>query len=75
MLGPLPPLYRVLVATTVLLLFAAGGAWAAFTLPYPVLIGAGAGVGLLVGVGASVALLHESRSVPETSRVRRRRLD
>lgn len=75
MLGPLPPLYRVLVTTTVLLLFAAGGAWAAFTLPYPILIGAGAGVGLLVGVGASAALLHESRSVPETSRVRRRRLD
>ena len=75
MLGPLPPVYRALVAVTALLLFAAGGAWAAFTLPYPILIGAGAGAGLLVGVGVSAALLHDSRSVPETSRVRRHRLD
>lgn len=74
MLGPLPKLYRVVVALAALLVCAAAGAWSAFMLPYPVLVGAGASVGLAVGVACAYLLLHQSRTATP-QRVRHRRLD
>lgn len=74
MLGPLPKVYRVLVAVTALLVFVGGGAWAAYTIPYPILISAGAGVGLAVGVAAAYLLLHSSGPRVQPDRVRRHRL-
>lgn len=74
MLGPLPKLYRFLVALTATLIFAVGGAWAAFMLPYPILLSAGASVGLGVGAACAYLLLHQSSSSVQPHRVRRRRL-
>ena len=45
MLGPLPKLYRVAVSVVALLVFVGAGAYAAFLLPYPILISVGASVG------------------------------
>ena len=64
MLGPLPKLYRVAVCAIALLLFGAAGAWAALMLPYPVLVSAGASVGLAVGVVCAYLLLHERTPSP-----------
>lgn len=74
MLGPLPTLYRVVVTLTALLVFVGGGAWAAYTLPYPILISAGASVGLAVGAVATYLLLHTSAPRVQPHRVRRGRL-
>lgn len=74
MLGPLPKLYRVLVTLTALLVFVGGGAWAAYTLPYPILVSAGAGVGLAVGAIATYLLLHGSGPTVQPQRARRTRL-
>ncbi|HEU4515397.1 MAG TPA: hypothetical protein VFR87_19985 [Nocardioidaceae bacterium] len=74
MLGPLPKVYRVLVAVTALLVFVGGGAWAAYTIPYPILISAGAGVGLAVGAAAAYLLLHSSGPKASPERARRHRL-
>ena len=60
MLGPLPRLYRFLVATTALLVCVAGGALAAFVLPYPVLVAVGASVGLAVGALAAFLLVRQT---------------
>lgn len=59
MLGPLPRLYRVGVSLAALVVFVAGGAWAAFVLPIPLLVSAGASVGLALGVVCAYLLLHE----------------
>ncbi len=75
MLGPLPKLYRVVVSVAALLLFVAGGAWAAFMLPYPILISAGASFGLALGAVCAYLLLHQSNSATQPHRIRRRRLD
>ena len=74
MLGPLPKLYRILVALTALLVCAVGGAWAAFMIPYPILLSAGASVGLAVGAGITYLLVHGTGSHPEPQRIRRRDL-
>ena len=73
MLGPLPTMYRVLVSLVVLLLCVGVGAWAAFMLPYHVLVSAGASVGLGVGLVCAYLLLHQPS--PQPHRVRRRHLD
>ncbi|MGH3333822.1 MAG: hypothetical protein ACRDPJ_21215 [Nocardioidaceae bacterium] len=74
MLGPLPQLYRVIVTVTALVIFIAGGAWAAFMLPYPILVSAGASVGLTMGVLCAYLLLHEPHRATQSSRARRTRL-
>lgn len=74
MLGPLPKLYRILVALTALLVCAVGGAWAAFMLPYPILLSAGASVGLAMGAGITYLLVHSGDSHAEPQPVRRRDL-
>ncbi|HEX6248002.1 MAG TPA: hypothetical protein VFZ64_09055 [Nocardioidaceae bacterium] len=75
MLGPLPKLYRIVVGVVALLVFVGGGAWAAFVLPYPFLISAGASVGLAIGALVAFWLTRDPGSFAETSRVRRRHLD
>jgi hypothetical protein len=74
-LGPLPKLYRVLVSLAAVLVFAGGGAWAAFMLPYPVLVSAGASVGLGLGAVCAYLLVHQSRTSAQPRHVQRRRLD
>ena len=74
MLGPLPKFYRVVVALAALLIFVGVGAWAAFMLPYPILISAGASVGLGVGAVCAYLLVHQSHTSAQPHRVRRRRL-
>lgn len=64
MLGPLPKLYRLIVLLAALVVFVAAGAWAAFMLPYPILLSAGAGVGLAVGALCAYLLLHDTRHGP-----------
>ncbi len=75
MLGPLPLLYKCLVFVTAVAICATGGAWAAFTLPYPVLIATGASLGTVIGGMFAFVLLHESGQVPpaQSARVRRTR--
>lgn len=60
MLGPLPKLYRVAVSLAAVAVFAAAGAWVALMSPYPVLLSAGAGVGLAVGAICAHLLLHDA---------------
>ncbi len=73
MFGPLPRLYRAVVALAALAVFVAGGAWLAVTLPVPLLAGTGAGVGAGVGVVVALLLLHDfshvSRLQPRQARV------
>lgn len=59
MLGPLPPLHRVLVALCAIALFVAGGAWVTFALTGPLLAATGAGVGLGIGAVVVLLLLHD----------------
>ncbi len=75
MLGPLPKFYRVVVALAAVLLFVGGGAWAAFMLPYPILISAGASVGLGLGAVCAYLLVHQSHASAQPYRARHRRLD
>ena len=58
MLGPLPTLYRVVVATCAVLACVGVGAWVAGTLPGPLLAGAGAGIGAGFGAVAALLLTH-----------------
>ncbi len=71
MLGPLPQLYRVAVGVAALAVFVAGGAWAAFVLPYPILVSVGASVGLAIGALCAFLLLHESSRSPQATPARR----
>ena len=73
MLGPLPKLHRVAVAVVALLLCGGAGAWAAFMLPYPILLSAGAGVGLAVGTLFTYLLVRDSSDSMTPQRVRRHR--
>ncbi|QNN52224.1 hypothetical protein [Nocardioides mesophilus] len=68
MLGPLPKLYRAVVASTAVLLFAGLGAWLTLTLPLQMLTSAGAALGVAVGALAVLALLHEPSAAPSRSR-------
>lgn len=73
MLGPLPPLYRVIVTISALLAFIGLGAWAAATTPLPVLASAGAGIGAALGVAVVLLLLHDPATrVPHRHQLRHR---
>ena len=61
MLGPLPALYRIIVSACALLACVGLGAWLAFTLPVPLLAGAGASIGAGIGVVAVLLLTHNFR--------------
>ncbi len=56
MLGPLPRLYRSLVATTALVVFIACGVWLAQILPLPV---GGLLLGSVAGVLIAFVLVHD----------------
>ena len=59
MLGPLPFLYKVVVATCVLLAFVGTGAWVALALSLPLPV-SGAGIGAACGLLVAALLLHRS---------------
>ncbi|MGH3444693.1 MAG: hypothetical protein ACRDPB_04905 [Nocardioidaceae bacterium] len=59
MIGPLPTLYRAVVALCVLSACAGVGAWLSYSMPGPILAGTGAGIGSAVGVIATFLLLHD----------------
>lgn len=71
MLGPLPKFYRVAVSVVAITVFIAFGAWAAFTLPVPILAPAGATIGAAFGVLVVLLLLHEPHPDRAHARVRR----
>lgn len=73
MLGPLPQVYRIIVSVIALAVFVAGGVWAAFMLPFPILVSVGASSGLAIGGVCAFFLLHEFHHapVPQTSGARR----
>lgn len=71
MLGPLPKLYRVAVGVAALVLFVAAGAWAAFVIPYPILVSVGASVGLAFGALCAFLLLRDAHRTPQASPARR----
>lgn len=70
MLGPLPPLYRMVVAVCALLAFVGLGAWLAVTLPIPLLASAGAGIGAGIGVIVVLLLVHDPHRQPTAQRLR-----
>lgn len=72
-LGPLPRLYRIIVSFIALAVFVAAGAWAAYALPYPLVLSVGAGSGLAIGGLCVFLLLHQFHSAhsPQASRARR----
>jgi hypothetical protein len=70
-LGPLPPLYRLIVSVLALLAFVGVGAWLAFTLPIAVIAPTGAMIGAMLGALVVLGMLHED--APRPSRVRARR--
>ena len=57
-LGPLPLFYKFLVCVAAIALFVGGGAWTALMLPAPILVSAGASVGLAIGGLCAFFLLH-----------------
>ena len=59
MLGPLPPLYRAVVALCALALFGGLGAWVSFRLDGPLLASTGAQLGAMVGALVALLLLHD----------------
>jgi hypothetical protein len=71
-LGPLPPLYRLVVSVLALLAFVGVGAWLAFTLPVAVLAPTGAMIGAMLGALVVLGMLHED-TPPERARARGRR--
>lgn len=70
MLGPLPTLYRVVVATVALLAFVGIGAWISLVLPESFVPLMGAGIGAGIGAVAVLLLLHDSQSHGPTSDIR-----
>ena len=72
MLGPLPPLYRLVVSVLALLAFVGVGAWLAFTLPVAVLAPTGAMIGAMLGALVVLGMLHED-TPPARARARARR--
>ena len=59
MLGPLPPLHRVLLIVTVLVVGIAAGAWITHVAAPAVAATAGAGFGAIAGLLLGVALVHD----------------
>ena len=72
MLGPLPPLYRLIVSVLALLAFVGVGAWLAFTLPISVIAPTGAMIGAMLGALVVLGMLHEDAPRPSHVRARRR---
>ncbi len=70
MLGPLPFLYRVAVATVSLLLCVGVGAWLADALPVPLLVTSGAQIGAACGVLLVLLVVHGTEPVARTARGR-----
>jgi hypothetical protein len=70
--GPLPRLYRMLVAATVLALGVTAGVWVVQSTPVPALMAAGVGWGLLAGLGVTFLLLHDFEHRGHPARIRRR---
>jgi uncharacterized membrane protein len=61
MLGPLPPLYRLIVALSALAVFVGVGAWVTYTVAGPsVLTSMGASIGAGIGAIVAMLLLHDS---------------
>jgi uncharacterized membrane protein YccC len=58
-LGPLPPLYRAVVALCALALFGALGAWLSFRVAGPLFASTGAQLGAAVGALVALLLLHD----------------
>jgi hypothetical protein len=58
-LGPLPPIYRLIVSACALGACVGLGAWLTWTLPGPLLAPAGAGIGAGIGMVATLLLLHD----------------
>lgn len=58
-LGPLPPLYRMLMITTVLVVGIAAGAWIVHFAAPAVAATAGAGFGAIAGLLVGVVLVHD----------------
>lgn len=71
MLGPLPPLYRLIVSVLALLAFVGVGAWLAFTLPIAVIAPTGAMIGAMLGALVVLGMLHEDAPRPSHARARR----
>ncbi|MFC7494813.1 MULTISPECIES: hypothetical protein [unclassified Nocardioides] len=71
MFGPLPPLHRLLVIVTALVVGMLSGVWMVEVLDAPVLIGAGIGWGLLAGLLLNFVLLHDFHPRTRPVRVRR----
>jgi hypothetical protein len=61
-LGPLPPIYRIIVSACTLLLFAGLGAWISYLMPETQLAEIGTGIGLGLGAIAVLLLVHDSTS-------------
>lgn len=59
MLGPLPTMYRVLVAVSTVLACMGIGAWLTYMLPGPLLAPTGAGLGAGIGMVVVLVLLHD----------------
>lgn len=59
MLGPLPPLHRLLLIATVLVVGIAAGAWIAHFAAPAVAATAGAGFGAVAGLFLGVVLIHD----------------
>jgi hypothetical protein len=72
-LGPLPPLHRLLVSVLALVTCVGLGAWLAVTLPVPLIAPTGAAIGLVLGAALVALLLHDGGERP-TAPARGRRL-
>jgi hypothetical protein len=71
MFGPLPPLHRMLVVVTALVVGLLSGIWLIHVTGVPTLIGAGLGWGLLAGLLLNYVLLHDFQHRARPVRVRR----
>jgi hypothetical protein len=69
--GPLPPLYRILVVTTALVVGVLSGVWLTQVIAEPALVVAGVGWGLLAGLALNYVLLHDFEHRTDAVRVRR----
>lgn len=65
MLGPLPRLYRFVLAVIAVVVFLGAGAWIAQFTALPMLASVGAGVGAAIGLVAAYLLVHDFTARPE----------
>ncbi len=71
MLGPLPPLYRGLLAVVALVVGVGSGAWVAHFTPLPVAASVGALLGALAGLLLGYVLVHDFSERRRAVRVQR----